>query len=170
VSTIIPPAAALITPVKTALICVERPTARQLLTRTLTAGTSVDIVGAVAGGFAVADSCTARPADVVFIGVHRGSTTGADAMSLLFGLHPAAKVLVFGSTRDAPLLATNTVRTRAVDQERSRGFADSHRRQGFPPHTVEETVAESSDSVSATDAHAGSIHPPPGADTDQTRE
>jgi hypothetical protein len=66
--------------------------------------------------------------------------------------------------------ATSTVKTRAVDQERSRGFAGSHRRQGFPPHTVEGPVAESSDSASATDAPAGSTRPPHAADSNQTRE
>ena len=62
------------------------------------------VVDAVADGFAVVDAFTARPADLVLIGVHRGNPTGLQAVDLLMGVHPAAPVLAFGSPSDSALL------------------------------------------------------------------
>jgi DNA-binding CsgD family transcriptional regulator len=45
----------------------------------------------------------------VLIGVHRGSSTGLDALGSLLGVHPAA-VIVFGATRDAELLTAVVAR------------------------------------------------------------
>jgi DNA-binding NarL/FixJ family response regulator len=104
VVTTVLPAAPVLTPVKTVLICDERPNARVLLARLLTAGTSVTVTGAVPDAFTLVDAYTTRPADVVFIGVHSGTADGADALGLLLGLHPAATVIVFGSAHDAVLL------------------------------------------------------------------
>ena len=103
------PAATVLTPVKTVLICDERPNARMLLARLLNAGTSV-VTGAVPDAFTLVDAYTTRPADVVFIGQRRDSAGGADALDLLLGLHPAAAVIVFGSAHDAPLLAAALTR------------------------------------------------------------
>jgi len=97
-------------PVETVLICDERPIAGQFLTRLLTAGSSFHVVGAVPDGFGLVDAFAARPADLVLIGVHRGTTSGTDAMALLLGLHPAAAVIVFGSPADAPVLAAALTR------------------------------------------------------------
>src|ERR1700712_545664 len=90
VVTTVLPAAPVLTPVKTVLICDERPNARVLLARLLTAGTSVTVIGAVPDAFTLVDAYTARPADVVFIRERRGTADGADALDLLLGLHPAA--------------------------------------------------------------------------------
>ena len=104
------PAAPVLTPVRTVLICDERPNARMLLARLLTAGTSVIVTGAVPDAFTLVDAYTTRPADVVFIGVHRDTADGAEALDLLLGLHPAATVLVFGGTSDAVSLTAALTR------------------------------------------------------------
>ena len=98
------------TTVTTVLVCEEEPDARGLLTGLLTAGVSVDVLAAVADGFGVVDAFTITPADVVLIGVHRGSGAGSAAMDLLLGLHPAAAVVVFGGPVDAALLTAAVTR------------------------------------------------------------
>ena len=108
-TTTVSPTALGAAPVKTVLICDDRPSFVRLLARTLTAGGASDIVGGVTNASAVADAYTARPADVVLIGVHRGSSTGLDALGSLLGVHPAA-VIVFGATRDAELLTAVVAR------------------------------------------------------------
>ena len=90
--------------VKSLLVCDERPPARQALAGLLTRGSPSLVVDAVADGFAVVDAFTARPADLVLIGVHRGNSTGLQAVDLLIGVHPAAPVLAFGSPCDSALL------------------------------------------------------------------
>ena len=90
--------------VKSLLVCDERPPARQALAGLLTRGSPSLVVDAVADGFAVVDAFTARPADLVLIGVHRGNPTGLQAVDLLIGVHPAAPVLAFGSPSDSALL------------------------------------------------------------------
>ena len=98
------------TTVTTVLVCEEEPDARGLLTGLLTAGVSVDVLAAVADGFGLVDAFTTTPADVVLIGVHRGSGDGAAAVDLLLGLHPAAMVVVFGGAVDASLLTAAVTR------------------------------------------------------------
>ena len=108
--TIVLPAAPLLTPVRTVLICDERPTARMLLARLLTTGTSVIVTGSVPDAFTLVDAYTAHAADVVLIGVNRDTAAGADALDLLLGLHPAATVIVFGGAHDAALLTAALTR------------------------------------------------------------
>jgi len=98
------------TTVTTVLVCEEEPDVRGLLTGLLTAGASVDVLAAVADGFGVVDAFSITPADVVLIGVHRGSGAGAAAVDLLLGLHPTAAAVVFGGPADAALLTAAVTR------------------------------------------------------------
>jgi two-component system nitrate/nitrite response regulator NarL len=62
------------------------------------------VVRTVANGAAAIDAFMARPADLVLIGVHDGNPTGLQAVDLLLGVHPAARVIAFGTPKDARLL------------------------------------------------------------------
>ena len=97
-------------PATTVLICDHRPAARQALSRLVAAGPNVDVTGAVADGFALVDAFTARPADLVLIGVYRGDPGGAHALDLLLGLHPSAAAVVYGSAPHTTLLSAAITR------------------------------------------------------------
>jgi hypothetical protein len=58
----------------------------------------------------VLDAFAARPAGLVLIGVHRGSSSGPDAVDLLLGQYPWAAVIVFGGLADAAPLAAAVAR------------------------------------------------------------
>jgi DNA-binding NarL/FixJ family response regulator len=94
------------TPVKSLLICDDRPAAREVLTRQLTAGSSRTAIRAVADGHAVVNALQTRPTDLVLIGVHRGTPNGIQAVTLVLGAHPGAPVVVFGIPSDSTLLLT----------------------------------------------------------------
>jgi two-component system nitrate/nitrite response regulator NarL len=90
--------------VKSLLVCDERPPVRQTLAELLAKGSSSLVVRTVANGAAAIDAFMARPADLVLIGVHDGNPTGLQAVDLLLGVHPAARVIAFGTPKDARLL------------------------------------------------------------------
>ena len=92
------------------LICDDRPAVREVLTGLLAPAASVVAVGAGGAGTGVLDGFAARPAGLVLIGVHRGSSSGPDAVELLLGLYPWAAVIVFGGIADAALLAAAVAR------------------------------------------------------------
>lgn len=97
-------------PVRSVLICDDRPPIlRGLFDMLRPPPALVDIVG-VADGFALVDAFTARPADLVLIGIHRANNTGAEATSLLLGMHPAAVIIVVGSPTDIDVLAAAYIR------------------------------------------------------------
>src|SRR5919107_2464583 len=87
--------------VTTVLICDDRRSVREGLTR---------VMSAVAGGhridcFAHGDELLARfsrqPVDVVLVGTQRAVPTGAEATRRLVAAHPQASVIVFGAPDDA---------------------------------------------------------------------
>ncbi len=88
------------------LICDERRSARDGLTRVMTAVPSVD-GGSIASP--VATNCcpgtAGRPADVVLIGTQRALTSGIEATRRLLAIHPSAVVIVFGSPDDTASIA-----------------------------------------------------------------
>jgi DNA-binding NarL/FixJ family response regulator len=90
---------------KSLLICDERASARQTLAELLAQRSSSLVVRTVATEFAVVDAFTARPADLVLIGVHLGNSGGGlRAVELLFEAHPGAQVVAFGAPGDSALL------------------------------------------------------------------
>ena len=97
-------------PIRSVLICDDRPRILQGLFDMLRPlSTLVDIV-CVADGFALVDAITARPADLILIGIHRANSSGAEATSLLLGLHPTAVIIVFGPPTDIDILAAAYIR------------------------------------------------------------
>jgi DNA-binding NarL/FixJ family response regulator len=93
-------------PVKNVLICDERPTAGHALTRTVTAALSRVDIDRVTDGADLLEAFTAKPADLVLIGIQHGRGSGTDAVNLLLGRHPSAAVIVFGAVADTvPLVA-----------------------------------------------------------------
>ncbi len=56
------------------------------------------------------DAVEARPADLVLIGIHRANNSGAEATSLLLGLHPATVIIVSGSVDEIDVLAAAYIR------------------------------------------------------------
>ena len=97
-------------PIRSVLICDDRPWILQgLLDMLRPLPTLVDIDW-VTDGFALVDAITARPADLILIGIHRANNTGAEATSLLLGMHPTAVIIVFGSPNDIDDLAAAYIR------------------------------------------------------------
>ncbi len=88
------------------LICDDRPAVREVLAGLLAPGASVVAVGAGGDGSGVLDAFAARPAGLVLIGVHRGSSSGPELVDLLLGLYPWVAVIVFGGLADAAPLAS----------------------------------------------------------------
>ena len=93
-------------PLTSVLICDDRPPARRAMTEMLEALPGLSDISCVREGFALVDAFTARPVDLVLIGIHRQSSVGADATDLLLGMHPTAAVIVFGSARETDILAS----------------------------------------------------------------
>lgn len=91
--------------VRSVLIYEESPVLRHWLARLLVDAATVQDVAAVDNGPALVAAYSARPANLVLIGVHRGSVGGAGAIDLLLDHAPTAAVVVFGSVGDACLLA-----------------------------------------------------------------
>jgi len=97
-----------IDPTSTVLICDDRPTVGRELSQTFRVYLpSIAPVNAhlVTDGFALVDAFEAKPADLVLIGIHAGTTAGIDAINLLLGIHPQARTVVYGSVADVELLA-----------------------------------------------------------------
>jgi DNA-binding NarL/FixJ family response regulator len=85
------------------LICDDRPDVRRELSQALRSG-SRDLVHEVPDGNALLDAYE-EGADQVLIGVHSGTTVGAQAVELLLAAHPDAAPIVIGSMADLDLLA-----------------------------------------------------------------
>src|SRR6478735_4468302 len=97
-------------PLRSVLICDDRPTARQGLAELLRPLPWLPETRCVADGFAAADALAADGADVVLIGVHADSHVGQEAIDLVRGMHPSAVVVVVGSAGDLDVLAAAYVR------------------------------------------------------------
>lgn len=91
------------------LICDDRA-GRAMVTAITAHHPRATDIRCVSDGFALVDAFAERPADVVLIGVHGGTTGGVHALDLLLGLYPTAQVIVFGSARDANLLCAGITR------------------------------------------------------------
>lgn len=87
------------------LICDERRTARDGLTRVMSAVGSVDAVDCVASGDELLSRYGREPADLVLVGTQRALTSGIEATRRLLALHPGAVVIVFGSPDDTASIA-----------------------------------------------------------------
>lgn len=86
------------------LICDDRADVRLELSR-LVQLRSEDSVQGVGDARALLNAYEENPNAQILIGVHSGSTFGADAFDLLIGKHQTASAIVFGSINDIDLLA-----------------------------------------------------------------
>ena len=87
------------------LICDERRTARDGLTRVMTSVASVEAIDCVGSGDELLSRYGRESADVVLIGTQRALTSGIEATRRLLAIHPSAVVIVFGSPDDGPSIA-----------------------------------------------------------------
>lgn len=87
------------------LICDERRTARDGLTKVMSAVSTVDEVDCVSSGDELLGRFGREPADLVLIGTQRALTSGIEATRRLLALHPNAVVIVFGSPDDTASIA-----------------------------------------------------------------
>ena len=92
-------------PLRSVLICDDRPAARQGLSELLRPLPSLLETRCVSDGFAALDALTAEPVHLVLIGVHPASHTGQDAIGLVLGMHPSTVIIVVGSAADIDVLA-----------------------------------------------------------------
>jgi len=85
----------------TALICDDRRSVREGLTRVMSAVTGLQRIDAVANGNELVARYTRQSADVVLVGTQRAVPTGIDAVRRLLASFPAANAIVFGAPDDA---------------------------------------------------------------------
>ena len=85
----------------TVIICDDRRTVREGLTRVMTAVPGVTRIDAVGSGDELLARYGRSPAEVVLIGTQRAVATGVEATRRLVGAHPQANVIVFGAPEDA---------------------------------------------------------------------
>ena len=97
-------------PIRSVLICDDRPGILQGLVDMLRPLPALVDIDWVTDGFALVDALTASRADLVLIGIHRASTAGAEATSLLLGKHPTAVIIVFGAPTEIDVLAAAYIR------------------------------------------------------------
>ncbi len=87
------------------LICDERRSVREGLTKVMSSVPSVDGIDAVSGGEELLSRYGREAADVVLIGTQRALTSGIEATRRLLAIHPSAVVIVFGSPDDTASIA-----------------------------------------------------------------
>jgi DNA-binding NarL/FixJ family response regulator len=92
-------------PVSSVLVCDDRAEVRESLSEALQLLRGSPEITFVSHGFALVELYTRNPADVVLVGIYRGSTAGAEAVSMLVSAQPDAAVIVFGVAADSDLLA-----------------------------------------------------------------
>jgi DNA-binding NarL/FixJ family response regulator len=85
----------------TALICDDRRSVREGLTRVMSAVTGLQRIDAVANGNELVARYSRQPTDVVLVGTQRAVPAGIDAVRRLLGAFPAANVIVFGAPDDS---------------------------------------------------------------------
>ncbi|MDT7556443.1 MAG: hypothetical protein QOI68_913 [Pseudonocardiales bacterium] len=85
----------------TALICDDRRSVREGLTRVMSAVTGITRTDAVAQGNELLARYSRQPVDVVLVGTQRAVPTGIDAVRRLLAAFPSANVIVFGASDDA---------------------------------------------------------------------
>ena len=102
-------------PVTSVLICDDRPGVIPGLTEMLRPLPALTALDWVPDGFALLDAVTTSMVDVVLIGIHHGSGTGVEAVTLLLSMHPSMVIVVFGAAADiGPLAAAFTRGARAL--------------------------------------------------------
>ncbi|RIJ77405.1 DNA-binding response regulator [Nakamurella silvestris] len=87
------------------LICDERRSARDGLTRVMSAIPSVGSIDCVTNGDELLARYGREAADVVLIGTQRALTGGIEATRRLLAIHPNGVVIVFGSPDDTASIA-----------------------------------------------------------------
>src|SRR6476469_4069379 len=91
--------------VTTVLICDERRSVREGLTRVMSAVPGVHRIDCGAHGDELLARFSRQPVDVVLIGTQRAVPTGVEATRRLVAAHPQANVIVFGAPDDAGSIA-----------------------------------------------------------------
>jgi len=97
-------------PVRSVLVCDDRSEVRESLSRALRNLPGSPEITYLSHGFALVEHYNRFPADIVLVGIYRGSTAGAEAVTMLIKSHPDAAVIVFGVADDSDLLADVFVR------------------------------------------------------------
>ncbi len=97
-------------PLRSVLICDDRPPVGAALAELLRPLPSLPSIRCVSDGFAVVDALAAEPVDLVLIGVHPASRIGPEAIGLVLGIHPSTVIIVVGSADDINVLAPAYVR------------------------------------------------------------
>jgi DNA-binding NarL/FixJ family response regulator len=87
--------------VTTVLICDNRRSVREGLTRVMSAWAGVQRIACVEHGDDLLAQFSRQPVDVVLVGVHRAVPTAAEAARRLITAHPRASVILFGAPDSA---------------------------------------------------------------------
>ena len=90
---------------RTVLICDDRRSVREGLTRVMSAVPGVQRIDAVSTADDLLARYSRQHADVVFIGTQRAVSSGAEATRRLMAAHPNANVMVFGAPDDSGSIA-----------------------------------------------------------------
>src|SRR3954451_25208591 len=91
--------------VTTVLICDDRRSVREGLTRVMSAFPGVHRIYCVAHGDELLARFSRQPVDVVLVGTQRAVPTGVEATWRLVAAHSQANVIVFGAPDDAGSIA-----------------------------------------------------------------
>jgi DNA-binding NarL/FixJ family response regulator len=92
-------------PLRSVLICDDRPAARRAVAELLRPLPSLPAIRCVSDAFAAVDALAAEPVDLVLIGVHPASRMGPQAIGLVLGMYPSTVIIVVGSADDIDVLA-----------------------------------------------------------------
>lgn len=90
---------------RTVLICDDRRSVREGLTRVMSAVPGVQRIDCVSTADELLTRYDRQSADVVFVGTQRAVASGAEATRRLMAAHPQATVMVFGAPDDAGSIA-----------------------------------------------------------------
>ena len=89
----------------TVLICDDRRSVREGLTRVMSAVPGVHRIDCVAHGDELLTRFSRQTVDVVLVGTQRAVPTGVEATRRLVAAHPQANVIVFGAPDDSGSIA-----------------------------------------------------------------
>src|SRR4051794_20798240 len=90
---------------RTVLICDDRRSVREGLTRVMSAVPGVQRIDCVSTADELLTRYARQGADVVFVGTQREVASGAEATRRLMAAHPQANVMVFGTPDDSASIA-----------------------------------------------------------------
>ena len=97
-------------PVTSAIICDRRLTAQHSLSVMLRPLRPLIEITCVGDGFELVDAYSARPVDIVLIGIERSCNAGPEAIGLQLAMHPRSVIITVGAVADVDLLVAATVR------------------------------------------------------------